>query len=252
MVDFINKFFSKQNEKKDVSNKSDKTNIELTKIYHSCFLIKFSDNTTILTDPYFNNKSVPNLKLLEQNNYDIKKLPKVNIILISHEHFDHFDKEAIDFLVNRDKSIVVGPYEVTKNLNIEKNLIRTIKVDDKIIVSNTNIEVVCAQHPQSFYPVGYIIKKDNKTIYFAGDTNSLPKIIEDIDIAILPAGGILTSDMFEFISMTRQLKCKLAIPMHYNTFEIIKINIEKFKSRCEEKLKNCKVEILDNNKNIKI
>lgn len=233
-----------KNEVKETKH-SDKT-IEIKKIFHSCFLITYSDGIRILTDPYFNNCSMGNLKLVENNCIAKETLPKVDVILISHEHFDHFDKDAINYFVNRDKSIVIAPVDVTKQLSIPKNEDRTIKVDDEIVVATVKIKVLPAQHYQSFYPVGYLLEKDSKIIYFAGDTNSLPNISKHVNIAILPSGGVFTADLFEFISMARQLKCEYAIPMHYNTFDLIKMDTEKLRCRCDEKLKNCQIDILNN------
>lgn len=254
MYSLINKMRTicknKNPEKESIKNdikKTKKDKITIKKIFHSCFLITYPENITILTDPFFNNQSLGNLKLIDECKFKKEELPKIDIVLISHEHFDHFDKDAINYLVNRDKSIVVGPLDVTKQLNLPKTEERTIKVDDEIVVATINIKVLTAQHHQSFYPVGYILEKDNKTIYFAGDTNTLPNIYKEINIAILPCGGILTADLFEFISMARQLKCEFAIPMHYNTFDLIKIDCEKLKARAEEKLKNCEIKCLNNN-----
>lgn len=255
MVSFIKKIFNKEKQKDlDKVNivPKKKYTLEIKKIFHSCFLISYSDKINVLIDPYFNNCCLGNLCLNEKNDFKKEDLPKIDIVLISHEHFDHFDKDAIEFLIKRDSPMIVAPMDVTKQLKIDKTKERTIKVDDEIIVSTIKIKVLPAQHPQSYYPVGYIIEKNDKKIYFAGDTNALPNIRENIDIAILPAGGIFTADIFEFVSMARQLKCNIVIPMHYNTFDLIKIDCNKLKFRCEEKLKECKLELLDNLQSIKI
>ncbi len=251
MVNFIKKIFKKEKVIENTETKK-KYSLEIKKIFHSCFLISYPDKVNILIDPYFNNKVLGTLCLAEKNELKKEDLPKIDIILISHEHFDHFDKEAIEFLIKRDSPIIVAPMDVTKQLILDKNKVRTVKVDDNIVVSTIKIKVLPAQHPQSYYPVGYIIEKNDKKIYFAGDTNVLPNIRENIDIAILPSGGIFTADIFEFVSMARQLKCNIVIPMHYNTFDLIKIDCNKLKFRCEEKLKECKLELLDNLQTLKI
>lgn len=237
-----NKLDENEQENKDVSK-----SIVIKKIFHSCFLITYPDGINILTDPYYNNSSLGNLTIVEKNKSKMEDLPKIDIILVSHEHFDHFDKDVIQYLIKRDNAIVVGPLDVTKQLNLPKNHERTVKIDDEFVVATVKIKVLSAQHHQSFYPVGYLLEKDNNVIYFAGDTNSLPNISKHVNIAIMPSGGVFTADLFEFISMTRQLRCEHSIPMHYNTFDLIKMDTTKLRTRCDEKLKNCQIDILKDN-----
>lgn len=228
--------------------KLNKHQIRITKIFHSTFLIEFSDNTRILIDPYFG-KTCPNCFVLEEKPiYSYEKLPKIDIIFISHEHFDHFDKDAIYYLVKRDKCIVVGPRNVMTELNLDKNIERVVSVDDNIVCHKINIRILPCQHPQSFYPLGFLFNYDNTKIYYAGDTDSLPESNFDAQIGILPAGGKFTADLFVFISMARKLNLKYAIPMHYNTFNMIRLDTDKLLDRAAEKLKDTKVEILDNGK----
>lgn len=248
MVKFLSKILGSKEEKieEKKAEKALKKQIEIKKIYHSCFLITYPDETTVLTDPYFCKEKPSCYKFLEEPSIKKEDLPKIDVILISHEHFDHFEKDSVDYFCSKYKSIVVGPKEVTKQLTLSKQQERTVNVDDEIIVATIKIKTVTAQHHQSFYPIGFILEKDNTAIYFAGDTTNLPPINKKIDLALMPCGGIFTTDIFEFISMARQLKCNVAIPMHYNTFDLIKIDVNKLKDRAEEKLKNTKVVILKN------
>lgn len=220
--------------------------VKITKIIHSCFLIEYSDGKTILIDPFFCKIIPPEVTCFETPTLKMEDIPKLDLVLITHEHFDHFDKEAVEFFVKRDNCIVVAPRNTIQQVALPKNNERIVKIDDNLIVSLVNIKVLPSQHPQSFYSVGYLINYNDITIYHAGDASNLPEVNFKADIAMMPAGGTVTADLFVFVSMARRLMPKVAIPMHYNTFNFIQTDIDKLKERSSEKLKEIKVEILKN------
>jgi len=239
MAKFLAKFFH---------CKLGKKQIKITKIYHATFLIEYCDKTRVLIDPYFG-KTCPSCFVLKESpGLMLEKLPKIDLIIVTHEHFDHFDKDAINYLVKRDNCIVVGPKNVMTELNLQKNNERVVAIDDNLVCSKLNIKILPCQHPQSFYPLGFLLDYDDTKIYYAGDTDSLPNVSFNADIGIMPAGGKFTADMFVFISMARKLDLKYAIPMHYNTFDVIQLDLDKLKERSEEKLKDIKLIILENGK----
>lgn len=81
---------------------------------------------------------------------------------------------------------------------------------------------------------GFLIEIDNVKIYHAGDTALTydMKLLEkeNIDFALLPIGGNFTMDIEDSLEALSLIKPKNAIPMHFNTFDIIKANPEEFKS----------------------
>lgn len=84
-------------------------------------------------------------------------------------------------------------------------------------------------------PCGIIFEIEGKTLYHAGDTslNSEMKIIGDIYhpyISMLPIGGTYTMDIKHAIIASEWLKTTCIIPMHYNTFDAISVNIDEFKN----------------------
>lgn len=224
--------------------------IYITKYWHSFILINFFDKT-ILFDPFFGSNAPDNFEAAEKLEITKEAIPKLDAIFISHEHFDHFDKGAVEFLAKRDNCPVIAPSLVTNQLDLENSQKRTIKIDDKIKVANMDVIVVPAQHPQSQYSVGFLLKYQEKDIYFAGDTYD-QNIDVKVDIAILPCGGVFTMDIFEFVAFARKTEPKVTIPMHYNTFSLIKTNMDKLKERASEKLKNTKLIVLDNCKKTEI
>lgn len=88
-------------------------------------------------------------------------------------------------------------------------------------------------------PCGIIFEIEGKTIYHAGDTalSSEMKMIGDIyhpDIAILPIGGKYTMDIEHAVIAAEWLQAAIVIPMHYNTFDQIKVDINEFTRQIRE------------------
>ena len=94
-------------------------------------------------------------------------------------------------------------------------------------------------------PCGFVIEINGKKLYHAGDTGLTydMKLLETekIDIAFLPIGGNYTMDIDDAVRAVDFIKPKLTIPMHYNTFGVIKADPLEFK----EKLPNYTVKIVN-------
>lgn len=88
-------------------------------------------------------------------------------------------------------------------------------------------------------PCGVVLEIEGKTIYHAGDTNlnSEMKVIGEMyqpDIVMLPIGGKYTMDIEHSVKAAEWLNSSAVIPMHYNTFDAISVNIEDFKRQIRE------------------
>jgi len=88
-------------------------------------------------------------------------------------------------------------------------------------------------------PCGVVLEIEGKIIYHAGDTclNSEMKVIGELyqpDIAMLPVGGKYTMDIEHAVKAAEWLQTTTVIPMHYNTFDAIKVDIEEFKYQIRE------------------
>ena len=88
-------------------------------------------------------------------------------------------------------------------------------------------------------PCGYIFEIEGKTLYHAGDTglNSEMKVIGEIyqpDIAMLPIGGKYTMDIEHAVKAAEWLEASEIIPMHYNTFDAIEVDIAEFERQIRE------------------
>lgn len=197
---------------------------------HSSFELVFGD-TVIYLDPYFSNEGQRKFPSARKDAHDIKKC---DIILITHEHFDHFEPETVAEIAERTWASVVAPKPVLRELHIPERQKVDVKVGDKFDLKGVSIDVVQAVHPQSAYPVGYIIEKDGIRIYAAGDTYEFTGMVDiKCDWALLPIGGTSTMDTISADKAAREMGCKCAVPIHYSSFDQITADPREFSKGLE-------------------
>ena len=146
-------------------------------------------------------------------------LKDLNNIFITHSHWDHFDLDSINNLVN-DKTIIIGPSSVIEKLDNYKTL--EVKPNNIYNLDNISFMTVSAYnidkeyHPKDAGYVGYIVTLNNITYYIAGDTDVLDdlKVIK-ADVIFLPIGGVYTMTKEEAVELANTIKPKYAIPIHY-------------------------------------
>ncbi|MDO5446655.1 MAG: MBL fold metallo-hydrolase [Prevotellaceae bacterium] len=159
---------------------------------------------------------------------DYTTMPKADIILITHEHGDHLDAEAINQLANDDTKIIVNPH--SKEMLGGKGT--AIKNGDVINEQQITIEAVPAYNTsadkQNFHPKGrdngYILTIDGFRIYIAGDTEDIPEMkqIKDIDVAFLPCNLPYTMSPEQLAKAATMVKPKVLFPYHYGNTDIDK------------------------------
>jgi len=157
---------------------------------------------------------------------DYASMPKADYLLVTHEHFDHFNQEAIKlltddktrFITNKRCADMFGSGEVMKN-------------GDKIqITDDFTIEAVPAYNitegRTQFHPKGrdngYILTIDGLRIYIAGDTEDIPEManIKNIDIAFLPCNQPYTMTTEQLVKAAKMIKPKVLFPYHYGQTDI--------------------------------
>lgn len=184
---------------------------------------KITGEKTIYTDPY-----------------KIKKKDVADIILITHDHFDHCVPEDVQKLQG-EKTVIVTTADCAKKLS--GNIV-VVKPGDKITVEGIEIEAVPAYntnkdfHPKQTGWVGYIFKVGGQRIYLAGDTDYIPemKTFKDVDIALLPVSGTYVMTAEEAVQAALDIKPKIAIPMHYDAIVGTKKDAEKFANALKGKI----------------
>lgn len=213
--------------------------VSITKLSRSSWFKIKAKNNIIHIDPgyigNFENQGIPEGELDE----------KADLILITHFHKDHLQKEALDKIYSPD-TVILAPQTLENGINGKE-----IKPNEELKFNDIKIKAVDAYNTpegsstKKFHKkgenVGYILSVDNKIIYHAGDTDFIPEMKEfrDIDLFLIPIGGTFTMDIKESVEAVLAIKPKIAVPMHMK-----KANPEEFKKMVEER-SNIKVKLLE-------
>jgi len=206
-----------------------KLDIELLK--HAS--VKIKNRKVIYIDPF---------ELIEGG----KGLEKADVILITHEHYDHCSPKDIEKIV-KPETIIITVADCQSKLNhlnvkgialIEPG--KTISLGDEKVTAVPAYNINKSFHQKENHWVGFIIEMDGVRVYHAGDTDLIPEMKSiDVDIALLPVGGTYTMNAKEAAQATKTFKrCKIAIPIHYGSIVGSGSDAETFKQNagCEVKI----------------
>lgn len=197
--------------------------VKVTFIGHSCFLLE-SGSHKILIDPFITGNPVARAS---------SEHKRADFILISHGHGDHLG-DAVK-LAKESGAMVISNFEICthcESQGVEKT--HPLHIGGGNEFPFGSVKLTIAHHGSTLgdkleyggNPVGFIIRTDGKVIYHSGDTGlfldmKLIGELDSIDLALLPIGGNFTMDIPDAIKAVEFLNAKRAIPMHYNTFDLI-------------------------------
>ena len=152
---------------------------------------------------------------------DYSMLPKADLILVTHEHFDHLDTAAINQLSKSDTQIITNARCKTQLCNGDV----MANGDTLTTADGWLIEAVPAYNTssdkQQFHPKGrdngFVLTIDGMRIYIAGDTEDIPEMvaIKDIDVAFLPCNLPFTMTPDQCARAALMVKPKVLFPYHY-------------------------------------
>jgi L-ascorbate metabolism protein UlaG (beta-lactamase superfamily) len=153
--------------------------------------------------------------------------PPADIVLITHEHFDHFSRDDLEKIL-KEGTRAVAPAAVAERLSGPAVSIapgETVELDrlEVTAVAAYNTNKLDSEgnpfHPREAGWVGYVIGFGGGRIYHSGDTDVIPEMDQaaGVDIALLPVSGTYVMTAQEAAEAARRIEPKLAIPMHWGT-----------------------------------
>jgi L-ascorbate metabolism protein UlaG (beta-lactamase superfamily) len=202
----------------------------LTYIGHATTLLRLGD-ASILTDPMLRGWLGP---LRRQGPPPDPGVPEAaDLVLISHLHRDHLDLPSLRRVPV--STPVVVPRDATRwALKGGPRDVREVGVGETISVEGVEVTGVRAVHDgyrdrhrgKEIQPLGYLIRRGDRTVYFAGDTDLFPEMskLGPVDVAILPIWGWGTSigaghlDPERAARALELIRPRLAVPIHWGTF----------------------------------
>lgn len=223
--------------------KNNKNIFSVTWIGHSTLLIQL-DGMNILTDPMWGETVSPvsfvGPRRLVKPGLKFKDLPKIDLVLISHNHYDHLDTETIEKLGNNPLYLIpIGLASYFEDLNItnyqELDWWETIKFNNIHFVSTPTQHFSgrnLFDRDKTLW-CGWIIE-GSKKIYFTGDSGYFPGFKEigqkfgPFDVAAIPIGAFqprwymksVYMDPGEAVDVYTDVKAKYFLPIHWGTFQL--------------------------------
>jgi L-ascorbate metabolism protein UlaG (beta-lactamase superfamily) len=178
--------------------------------------------------------------------FRIQQAEAADIILITHDHHDHFDPPSIAKLAT-DRTIIVMPSSCRESYQeIKVKNIRYLSPGEITNIGKIAVKAVPAYnikkakyHPKSKNYLGYVLNIGGIRIYHAGDTERIPEMKKfQCDIACLPLGQTYTmSSVQEAADAALDVKARIAIPIHYGLYEGSNEDAVKFRELLKDKVK---------------
>jgi len=221
-------------------------NISVTFVNHSTYLISV-DGCHILTDPVWSYRASPyswvGPKRMRKPGLRFDDLPPIDVVLISHNHYDHLDISTVKKISRAHDPLFITPLGVSRYLN-KQGVHKTVDLDwwdEHAATENIDVTGVPAQHfsgrgvfdrDQTLW-CGYVLQTNSGTLYFAGDT-AYGSFFTDIgqafhiDVSLIPIGAYkprwfmqpIHTDPEEAVKIHRDIDSEMSIGSHFGTFPL--------------------------------
>ena len=213
---------------------------DITWFGHSAFKIS-APGAQVVIDPFF----APGSGLSEAD------AGEADIVLVTHDHGDHVG-EAVPLCCRTGAQLgaIVGTAAKLVAAGVPQGQILNgigFNMGGTLTHKGVSMTMTQAYHSSdSGAPAGYIVRMpDGLTVYHAGDTCVFSGMelwgrLYDIDVALLPVGGVFTMDARQAALACKLLGCKAAVPMHWGTFPVLAQSAAAFGAEIEKLRLSCR------------
>jgi L-ascorbate metabolism protein UlaG (beta-lactamase superfamily) len=219
-----------------------------TWVGHATFVVR-TESATILTDPVFSDVAGPlpwlGPRRVAAPGVDFDSLPKVDLVLLSHDHYDHCDLPTLRRLAKRDDPVVAAPLG-HRGLLEAAGLSRVVELDwweGVACVPGAQVTLVPARHWCRRRPFGtnkrlwggFTVRAGGRRLYFAGDSGYEDGLFAEIgrrcgapDLAMIPIGAYeprwfmkdAHMNPAEAVRVHREVGARRSVAMHWGTFQL--------------------------------
>jgi L-ascorbate metabolism protein UlaG (beta-lactamase superfamily) len=196
--------------------------------YHGHSVVKVETGSfTILIDPFITGNSLCDLQA---------NTVKADYILLTHGHNDHVG-DTVE-IAKRNDAMVIAPNELADYLALQSVKTHGMHIGGSRAFDFGKVKFTQAFHGSSFteedgtiiytgMPAGILLTVEDKTLYHLGDTALFTDLkmygeMHEIDMAFVPIGDNFTMGPEDALIATDWIKSKVVVPIHYNTFPVIK------------------------------
>lgn len=211
--------------------------VRVTWIGHAAFFLQFADHA-LMVDPnwagwhgFVRRQRRPGLNLRE--------IPELDLVLVTHAHFDHLHKPSLKVLQARDGIVVpLGSQSLVRRLGFPR--VHEMKIWQRLELAELHITHTPSHHWGARYLHdthrdygGYLIESGGKSVFHCGDSawfdgfSEIGRRLPDIDVALMPIGAYeapsgrdVHMNPEEAVRAFAELGAKVMIPMHYGTFPL--------------------------------
>ncbi len=222
--------------------------MKVTFLGHACFLLEDSGKS-ILTDPYLTGNPQAAARPGEVN---------ADYILVSHAHQDHLG-DALE-IAKRSGATIISTAEVARMCAEEGASTHAMHIGGKHDFDFGFVRITPAFHGAGVpggHACGFIFSLGGRNVYFAGDTGIFGDMellgrLEPLDLALLPIGDNYTMGPSDAAVAVGMLRPKVAVPMHYSTWPLIKADPLEWKKRVESEYPSTEVMVVNPGQSIEI
>jgi L-ascorbate metabolism protein UlaG (beta-lactamase superfamily) len=209
---------------------------------HACFSLS-DGKFTVLFDPFLDGNPDAAMTASEVT---------ADALLVSHGHSDHLG-DAIP-ISKRTGALIVAPYELAMYCQRNGAKVHPLHIGGARQFEFGWVKLVMATHGSAVVsenlieytgpPCGFVVKMADKTLYYAGDTGLFGDmgLIGDLhrpQVAILPIGDNFTMGIEDAVEAAKLVRPDVVIPMHYNAYDVIKQDPNRFAKLVEAEDINC-------------